>query len=213
PPANLANVKVLSVQNNSSCAIDVLGQLSCWGSHMAQSGVFPASIPENSFKAVAVSSGVMHTCAIRDDQTLACWGQNDYGQLSLPADLGPVRSAIASRFETCAITSDKSLRCFGRDTSSLPYKAAPPLTNVARVITGVLGRNTCAVTVEGKVSCWGSLSYNGEYSVEPPNDLGPVDDVAITAVGYICARLSAGGIQCWGNTYEVPDKIPAIFSR
>jgi alpha-tubulin suppressor-like RCC1 family protein len=34
-------------------------------------------------KAVQVAVGQQHSCAILDDGTLKCWGDNEYGQLGL----------------------------------------------------------------------------------------------------------------------------------
>lgn len=157
----------------------------------------------------------MHACAIMDDNSLRCWGQNEAGQTDVPANLGGVRSVLAARYETCVITMGYDLRCWGKDPSGSPYVPAPQLKDVARLVTGTLGFNNCAITKSGNVACWGSSSYKPgtTYSVTPPDGLGSVDELAISAVGYICARMTSGGLSCWGNRAEVPAEIPTILQN
>ncbi len=47
--------------------------------------------------AEAISAGYLHTCAIRNDGSVVCWGNNDFGQLGIgnsqpvglmPSDMG-----------------------------------------------------------------------------------------------------------------------------
>ncbi|HEX4406546.1 MAG TPA: hypothetical protein VH560_17025 [Polyangia bacterium] len=86
------------------------------------------------YRALAVATGEVHTCAVLDDHNVKCWGDNSYGQLgygdavrrggspsdmgdNLPTvDLGTGRTATAiaaGRYSTCAILDDGSLRCWG----------------------------------------------------------------------------------------------------
>ena len=34
----------------------------------------------------SVAAGAFHTCASKADDTVACWGQDDYGQSTVPAE-------------------------------------------------------------------------------------------------------------------------------
>ncbi len=204
----------LSVADQSSCAIGDNDQVYCWGRHMGENQQPSAAPPADLGPAVAVSAGPLHACAIlKADHTVRCWGQNDNGQVSVPADLGAVRLILATRYESCAVTTGNDLRCWGKDASGRAYKTAPALHDVARLVTGVSASNTCAITSNGSVSCWGAQIYISPYSVDVPANVGAVDDVAISAVGYICAKQKAGGISCWGNTAEVPMDVPAVFSN
>jgi hypothetical protein len=86
------------------------------------------------YRAIAVATGEVQTCALLDDHRVKCWGDNGYGELgygdvlrrgssprdmgdALPTlDLGTGRTALAiaaGRYTTCAILDDGSLRCWG----------------------------------------------------------------------------------------------------
>ena len=51
---------------------------------------------------VAVSAGFQHTCALRSDGQLTCFGWNLNGQRDVPADLGAVVAISAGSSHTCA---------------------------------------------------------------------------------------------------------------
>ena len=57
-----------------------------------------ASPPSGTFK--AISAGDYHTCGIRTDDTLACWGYNYNGQSSPPS--GTFKAVSAGNYHTCA---------------------------------------------------------------------------------------------------------------
>lgn len=73
-----------------TCALLDNGEISCWGS--GTSGQFgtgaattsntPVSVPLGGRKALAISAGWSHLCAMFDDRTTRCWGDNSYGKLA-----------------------------------------------------------------------------------------------------------------------------------
>ncbi|MCA9537903.1 MAG: SUMF1/EgtB/PvdO family nonheme iron enzyme [Myxococcales bacterium] len=76
--------------------------------------------------AIALAAGYDHTCAIRKDHTLWCWGDNTEAQLgdgtlisrARPAPvpgLTDVRAVSASRATTCALTGAGALWCWGEN--------------------------------------------------------------------------------------------------
>src|SRR5262245_66648419 len=63
-----------------------------------------------------VAAGKGHSCAIRSDGTLACWGDDSAGQLDdIPS--GEFRALSAGGAHTCAIRSDGTLACWGDDSA------------------------------------------------------------------------------------------------
>ena len=82
--------------------------------------------------AVAVAAGNRNTCAILDDGSVKCWGEDSQGQLGngasttanqpspVSVDLGTGRTAVAIDIfghHTCAILDDASMKCWGLDAA------------------------------------------------------------------------------------------------
>src|SRR5690606_26736094 len=71
-----------------------------------------------------ISAGYGHTCAIADDQSLWCWGRNDYGQLGIgnttdtatPTQVGVatdwVSISAGSQF-SCGLRATGRIYCWG----------------------------------------------------------------------------------------------------
>ena len=60
-----------------------------------------------------VSAGDDHTCAVRANGQLVCFGHRQYEKCDVPAKLGPVLAVAAGSFHTCAVKTDGQLICFG----------------------------------------------------------------------------------------------------
>ncbi len=82
----------------------------------------------------AVADGADHTCALMNDQTVKCWGQNDRGQLGD----GTTTNATAP-VNVCATGSGGSCTL---------------LTNVLQV--SVNNKYSCALLVDTTAKCWGN---------------------------------------------------------
>ena len=84
----------------------------------------------------SVSAGKEHTCGVRDDGSVACWGGNQYGQATPPA--GEFASVSAGAAHTCGVRTDGSVACWG---------ATPPEGQFASVSAGAA--HTCGVRTGG----------------------------------------------------------------
>ena len=148
--------------------------------------------------AKAIAAGVAHACAILNDNTVKCWGNNSYGQLglgnldnrgddpnemgdSLPAvSLGAGKTAMAlaaGEFHTCALLSDGSVKCWGRNAN------------------GQLGQGD-------KSNRGGAPNQMGDSL--PAVALGTGKTAKALAAGdaRTCVLLNGDTVKCWGlNAY------------
>jgi alpha-tubulin suppressor-like RCC1 family protein len=125
----------LSAGATHGCALRDDGSLWCWGS--SERGKLGSGEPDDSLLPAPevtggtdwaqVSAGHSHTCAVKEDGRLLCWGRGDSGQLGTgstdDSDV-PVQEVTrstnwakvaAGRFHTCALRRDGRLFCWGRD--------------------------------------------------------------------------------------------------
>lgn len=131
----------------------------------------------------AVSVGSAHTCGIRTDGTLDCWGAAASGQLGVGAVTGkcgrlrtacegsPRAVSTDQRFaavsagsrHTCAISTSRALYCWGENLrfqagiQALPFVSTPMAVapDVQFMDVGAGASHTCAVRTNGVVYCWG----------------------------------------------------------
>jgi len=60
---------------------------------------------------IAVSAGGAHTCGVKSDGTVVCWGDNDFGKATPPA--GTFVQVSAGGLHTCGVQSDGIVVCWG----------------------------------------------------------------------------------------------------
>ena len=133
--------KQLSSGGGHTCVILNDDTVKCWGQNgNGQLGVGSTST-ESTPKAVnlgtgktakQIACGATHTCAIYNDDTVKCWGGNDYGELgygntiqrnnptatSATVNLGTGKTATqisCGGYYTCAILNDDTLKCWGQN--------------------------------------------------------------------------------------------------
>ncbi len=137
------------------------------------------------------SEGRDHTCALRADGTVTCWGSNSDGQTMVPTGLGPATAVSAGGAHTCARGADGTVTCWGSDSDG--QKNDVPFGLVARAISAG-DAHTCALGADGTISCWGNDTF--EQTTGPD---GFVASVVSAGGGHTCALGADGTISCWGN--------------
>ena len=93
----------------------------------------------------SVSVGQWHTCGVRRDGSVDCWGANDslsgrsIGQATPPA--GSFVSVSAGSLHTCGVRSNASVDCWGYDIAGQATPPAGPFVsvNAGGYILAVLG--------------------------------------------------------------------------
>lgn len=199
---------------DTTCAV-AEGSLYCWGANASgqagQEGLAVVSSPRRvgSFvDYVSVSVGRNHTCALRQEGELVCFGDNTHGQLGFGDRLGHgIDEMVPGRFDaisaggelSCALSED-ILYCWGESAwlgrglaSALPCmdSSAPCAPGeVARdfrwrqVATG--RQHACAIRSNGQVFCWGS-GAGGQLGNNGRMDAGEPDRVVRSGTDHILA--------------------------
>lgn len=217
-----------------TCALLANGAGRCWGwNEDGQLGNGSTRTPrQRSPVAIAglegatlLRAGYAHSCALRSDGTVHCWGQNTHGQLgdgTTLARLAPVPVAGLVDATTlamganhgCALVAGGRVWCWGGNAAgqlgdgTTEARASPVevagVTDAVAVVAGA--EHTCALVAEGGARCWGDNSAGqlGDGTVVSRPWAVPVlgVDGAITiAAGYFhtCILRADGGTACWGN--------------
>ena len=146
--------------------------------------------------AQAITAGSVHACALLTDGTVACWGENDWGQLGDGTNTGP---------DNCA----------GQPCSTAPV-AVNGIANATEITAGEA--HTCALLTGGTIDCWGE-NLSGQLgdgtdtgpdscggsacSTTPVRVTGITNAIQVAAGGeQTCALLTDGTVDCWGdNSY------------
>jgi hypothetical protein len=131
-----------------------------------------------------VTAGTFHTCALRTDRTVVCWGWDAYGEATVPTGLASVAQVSAGDLHTCALKTDGTVVCWG-DNYFGQATVPAGLTSVAQVSASAY--HTCALTTDGTVVCWGWDGY-GQATVPTCLNLNSPPPCAPTA-GAITAPV------------------------
>jgi hypothetical protein len=148
---------------------------------------------------LAIGAGEHHTCAIRDDGTLACWGGNTYGEAIPPT--GTFTGVSAGRWHTCAVRTDGTLACWGYNGW---YGLASPPDGTFTTVSAGTG-SSCAIRTDGTLACWG-YDYGEDGEFAPPT--GRFSSLSAMRFDYgdsFCATRADGTLACWGSLFDYGD--------
>ncbi len=173
-----------------------LGDTAARGDNAGEMGdALPAVRFGSARTATAVTTGGSHSCALLDNATVRCWGENTSGQLGL--------GDTAARGNAAGEMGD-----------ALPTVSLGTGRTATTVTAGE--SHTCAILDDATVKCWGGNSFGqlglgdtsarGDAAGEMGDALPAVNlgtgrtATAIAAgAGYTCARLDNGTVKCWGT--------------
>ncbi len=173
-----------------------------------------------------VSKGNRHTCAIRADQKLYCWGYNTNGnigdgtlvnkQTPVAVDAANNYTQIAAgNFFTCGILSSGVLKCWGLNTNnSVGDNSTTQRTTPVIVDSGTTYKylaqpenyTMCAITTADVLKCWGYNNYGqvgvgGTTNTATPTivDAGTTYGSVIASIGHTCGVTLGNVLKCWGQ--------------
>ena len=144
----------------------------------------PVEVASDPPQVVELATGITHTCAIRADGTVGCWGDDSEGQSSPPD--GAFTLIDAEGDTTCGIRSDESVTCWGQGFAELP-----PAGSFKDVSVG--SSHACAIRTDDTLACWGA---HDEGQSTPP--AGAFDAVS-SGTWHTCGLRSDGKLVCWGG--------------
>lgn len=176
-----------------------------------------------------VAAAFRHTCALKSDATLSCWGYNSSAQLGSGnrnsyfapnpvAGLSGVTSVATGANESCAIHGGGTLSCWGNTSVLLPVAVAG-YAGVQAVALGAAHK--CFVTSAGNVRCAGNNSAGQLGDGSTTSTATPVlvisaangtniSNVVALAAGqfHTCALAADGGVLCWGAVTQTHAAVP-----
>jgi len=231
----LSDVMQVSPGEHHACALLYNHRAVCWGfngwaelgggkAYRSSSTPVPVKVIT---RAIAISAGYTHSCALLSGGTAKCWGFNGDGELgngkttnsATPVPVKVITNAIAisaGNDYTCALLSSRRVKCWGLNTwgllgignssSSTPFptpRQVKGITNATAIGAG--SDHTCALLSDGTVKCWGYNDHgqlgNGKTtSSSTPVLARGIRHATAISVGssHSCALLSGGTVKCWG---------------
>lgn len=231
-----------------ACVLSSVGSLQCWGegdngrrgNGLTTDTYIPAGVTGLTAGVLDVELGLSWGCAVKADQTVACWGENSYGQLGdstttqrlVPVGVSGITNAVAvatgGAGHSCAVINNGSIYCWGNNShgqlgngttanSLVPVQvtgitnaisvAVPTLANIwssTELTQGI--HRSCALLSTGQVKCWGQNNYgllgNGDNSDSSTPVLASELPAGIKGVSLAansaCAITAQDEVTCWG---------------
>lgn len=197
--AGVSNANGVSAFNSHVCASLTSGHVKCWGEDQwGQLGDGKVEYDSNTpvevtgiDEAIAVAVGGLHSCALLASGAVACWGQNEEGQLgngtgvnsSTPVTVSGITNAVAitaGAESSCALLATGGIDCWGGNEQ------------------GQLGDGTTT----GPSICTVEYHLGEEQPCsKTPVAVSDVTDATAVSAGanYACALVSGGSAKCWGE--------------
>ncbi len=173
-----------------------------------------------------------HTCAVRDDGTVWCWGLGTSGQLGdttivtknfavQVAGINDATQVEAHYLGSCALRRNTTVACWGEASTGelgngtvdsptakpvLASAGGPPLAGVIDLNSGVYFH--CAELADGTSRCWGSSGISPHSASAVPMRILAIDrslQHIDSGTGFGCALMGeplSATVQCWGATQE-----------
>src|SRR5690606_31582690 len=172
-----------------------------------------------------VAAGQGHTCAIRMDGSLWCWGRNSRRELGqgpdqsdqtrepgVVGDQNDWVSVSAGQNHTCGIRAEE-LYCWGDNSHNQPGFGGPDVAAAPALVPGVPSVrsvsvdtfHTCAIDAARVLRCWGR-NIEGQLGdgtvdlrVQPTEALPQGNWDAISAGRFHTCGVRSGAILCTGD--------------
>ncbi len=207
----------LTTLTGTSCTLTVDIEDSAGGTNQASITIETGPEVAPSLPYRAISAGWDHTCGLRDDRSVVCWGtestspEGEFVQIgagegcscgvktdgtlacwgatcAASPPSGQFEEASAGNFFACALSIDGSIACWGSNCTG--GRCTPPGGRYTQVSSGQ--ESSCGLLLDGTVACWGSDQYG--QSTPPTGQFTQVS----TGAAHACGIRSNGTVVCWG---------------
>ncbi len=188
----LTNVaSIASFEDKRVCVVKTDGSALCWGDNsygqLGDGTLVAKTEPTQVFglgpgTTASISMGRMHTCALKINGSVVCWGSND----SLTGGGGQI--GHGDKTET--------IRLFPTQVSGLGPKSTLALSSS--------DNGTCAIKTDNSVVCWGEtppIGSAGTYApVKISQNLGAIKSLTIGWKTTFALKAN-GSVVGWGQNY------------
>jgi alpha-tubulin suppressor-like RCC1 family protein len=160
---------------------------------------------------VDIAAGVDHSCAVRIDGRVLCWGANNHGQLgdgtTNPASeprvvaglTGVVEVTAGGRF-SCVVLELGTVWCWGEnswgqlgDTTTIE-RHQPVMAGMSNAVAvSALATHVCAIDHNADIWCWGENSSGQIGTAAPANVTQPQ---LIPELANVLSAAAGGGHSC-----------------
>ncbi len=180
--AGLTNVTKLSAyMGEHTCALTEAGKVMCWGSNsygqLGDGSTTPSGYNSTPQAVVGISNaidiavGYEHSCALLNDKTVKCWGNNNGGALGvgkpdsyktatpeLINNLTGVKKIRTSYYFSCAVLDDNSAKCWGTNSSKQLGDGTNTNRNTPVSLSVLKGKiDDMALSINGTLAIQGTL--------------------------------------------------------
>ena len=231
---NLMNIVQSSPAYAHICHLDNLGDIYCSGNNESHQ-VSPSTSTKLFINqkivlplpALKVSTGRNFTCALLNDKSVWCWGDNDVGQTGNGINTGDVLNpskvvnldsveeihTSGISLSACAIKTDRSVWCWGYNanyeiSSQEGHHRSPVvIAQYKNAASLSLGSNSiCALSISGKAVC-AKANNRGQAGLgNTTSNLGfhtVKISTALTQIKsgteHVCAKDMSEDLYCWGK--------------
>jgi alpha-tubulin suppressor-like RCC1 family protein len=185
--SNLTDAVAIVAGARHTCALIEGGTVKCWGFDLhGQIGTgddgqvskqSPVDVPGLD-SVIVLGAGTSHTCALRSNGEVLCWGWDAHGQIG-----------------------------DGDDDQADELAPVPVMTSAAATQIAVGEAHSCAVLAGGSVECWGwdrdgqiGDGDDGQADHMSPTGVLDLEDIEAVSAGFgsTCALDRSGKVFCWG---------------
>ena len=189
-----------------TCVRTTLGQIYCagenshgqLGNNTTTPSTTPVMVQGLTSPAIDIAAGDDFSCAVLDNNTAMCWGDNNAGKLGVPTSVGQSLTATATlgltnavdielgRYHSCAVVlaATETVSCWGSNTRGQLGADVSSSSHIPTTVPGIMDirslrvgpETTCVIQrSDGAVYCWGNnsrgqlgLGYFGNVAVPTP---------------------------------------------